>query len=253
MLAGERHKRIVDLVNTQGFVQVKELAKIFNVSEDSIRKDLKILENKQLITRIHGGATTTRQNVHAYNVADRRNTNTEGKDIIAKKAITLIHNMDVVYLDISTSSLALARLIVKERLEITVLTNMIDIMNLLKDDPYVSLIFIGGHLNHGTDGFVGSATIEMLRDFKYDLAFLGVVGVNMESNTVMTYDIDDGLTKKQIMRNAQASYMLCEHEKCSREGHYIYAALDDFRGFITDTILNDNEEKILISKDVEIL
>jgi DeoR family glycerol-3-phosphate regulon repressor len=253
MLAGERHKRIVELVNTEGFVQVKELAKMFSVTEDSIRKDLKILENKHLLTRIHGGATTIRQNVHAYNVEERKNTNPEGKDIIAKKAMTLMKNRDVIYLDISTSSLAIAKQIIKEHLEITVLTNMIDIMMLLKDDPYVNLIFIGGRLNHGADGFVGSATIEMLRDFKYDLAFLGVVGVNMESNIVMTYDIDDGLTKKQIMRNARASYMLCEHEKCSREGHYIYATLDDFRGFITDAMLNDNEEKILISKDVEIL
>ncbi len=253
MLAGERHRKIVERVNSEGIVIVKDLAKAYGVTEDCIRKDLKILENKGLLTRIHGGATTNRENVHAYHAKDRREVHVEEKERIAAKAMTLLHDDLMIFLDISTSSYAIAQRIVQQHLRLTIVTNMVAILELLKDVPFVTLIFIGGMINHTNDGFTGSLTIDTLKKYRFDLAFVGVVGVDIANNQVMTYDMDDGLTKKQIMLSSAASYMLCEHEKFHQAGHFIYATIDDFTGLITDTLLSSQVEKALIAKDIDLV
>lgn len=253
MLQGERHRKIIERVNNEGIVTVKDLAHTYGVSEDCIRKDLKILENKSLLTRIHGGATTNRENVHAYKVVDRQDIHVEEKEKIAHKALRLLHDDMMLFLDISTSSYAIASEIVKEHLHLTIVTNMIAIMELVKDVPAITLIFIGGKMNHSHDGFVGTLTIDSLKNYRFDLAFVGVVGVDIGKNQVMTYDMDDGLTKKQIMLSSATSYMLCEHEKFHQAGHFIYATLDDFNGLITDQLLKESMEKALIAKDLDII
>lgn len=252
MLPSERHRRIVEKVNADGVVTVRQLADEFQVTQDCIRKDLRILSDKQLLTRIHGGASTRRENIHAYTVRERKDMHVEEKERIVKKAVSIIPDQAVVFLDISTISLLLATEIVKADMNVTVVTNMFDILSLCRRAGFKHLIFIGGELNPNKDGFIGSLSIDMISNFKFDLAFLGVVGINIGQNAVTTYDVNDGLTKKAVMAHARKSYMLCEEEKFHQEGHYSYAAIDDFTGVISDH-LKSSQEKALIAKDLEVI
>ena len=113
---------------TEGSVLVKELSELFDVTEDSIRKDLSLLEKKGLLKKTYGGAVKNRVNTHELYVSQRKGKNVEEKKEIARKAFELIEEGDVIFLDISTINIELIKLIVEANLKITVVTNMIDVM-----------------------------------------------------------------------------------------------------------------------------
>ncbi len=231
MFVQERHNQILKQLNQKGSVKVKELSHQYQVSEDCIRKDLSVLEKKGLLKKTYGGAVQVRLNPHLYKSEDRKKTPNDERVVIAKKALDLIQDGDVLFLDMSLSNVELAKMLTDSYLKITVITNMIDILNILRHSQ-VSVIFIGGQLNHEKDGFWGSLSIQMMDSFQIDKAFLGVVGVDMFTQHLSTYHIDDGMMKSKVIKQSQYSYILCEQRKFQEDGHYIYASLDDIQGII---------------------
>ncbi len=235
MFAEERQSMIVSLVNKNGSIRVKDLSEQFHVTEDSIRKDLTLLEKRGLLKKTYGGAVKKRINVHDLDVSQRKDKNIESKRQIAEKAIRLIKDGDMVFLDISTANLELAKLIAKSSLNITVVTNMVDVMLEFLGASAAQLIFIGGTFDRGHDGFVGSQTIERIVNYRFDLAFVGVVGVDLFNNEVSTYMVEDGLTKKAVLDNSKKSYIMLETRKFNTDGTFKYAKLDDFTGAVLET------------------
>lgn len=234
MLAKERHDAIVDQVNREGSVRVKELSEQYDVTEDSIRKDLTLLEKKGLLKKTYGGAMKIRVNVHDHYVSQRKGKNLPDKQAIARKALSLIQEGDVIFLDISTVNLELARILIKEDLPVTVVTNMIDIMLAFTVPCRIKLIFLGGTFSEGKDGFVGALTNEEIKKFHFDKAFLGVVGVDLPENSVATYTAEDATTKSAVLQSSSKAYMMLESRKLNANGNYIYASADEFAGVIME-------------------
>ncbi len=252
MLARERHNKIIEMVNAKGSVLVKELSEQFDVTEDSIRKDLSLLDKKGLLKKIYGGAVKNRVNIHELYVSQRKGKNVEEKKTIARKAFEMLEEGDVIFLDISTINIELIKLIIEANLRITVVTNMIDVMLSFTAPANTNLIFIGGKLNHGRDGFVGSYTNKQVAQFNFDKAFMGVVGVDLKRNQVYTYATDDAFTKKTIIDSSNTSYMIMENRKFSEEGNYKYAKVNDFTGVILDEKISDDIMEQLERYDLEI-
>lgn len=253
MLQQERHNQILARLNLEGQVRVKDLSKDFNVTEDCIRKDLNILEKANKLKRIHGGATCMRSNLHTVNVSQRRDVRVEEKKAIALKAIELIKPGMMIFLDISTVTLEIAKLIYQRNLKITVVTNMIDIMGIFTRDCNTNLIFIGGELNRARDGFIGAITIEQIKKYKFDLSFLGVVGIDVFNNKVATYDINDGLTKKEVLNASRKCYMAGETIKFELDGNYLFGDISDFSGYICEGGLDSRIENKLKDIGIEII
>lgn len=109
-----------------------------------------------LLKRIHGGAIQVRENLHTINVNDSLKIHSPEKRIIAKKAVELIEPGTMVFLGISTINLEIAKLIYQKNLNITLVTNMIDIMKLFTNESSTRLVFLGGSFNRARDGFLGS-------------------------------------------------------------------------------------------------
>ena len=179
--------------------------------------------------------------------------NVEEKKKIAKKAFELIEEGDFIFLDISTINIELIKLIVEANLNVTVATNMIDVMLGFTASLDTNLIFVGGKLNRGRDGFIGSYTNKQIGEFSFDKAFMGVVGVDIKRNKVYTYTTDDALTKKVIMENSEKCYMLMESTKFAREGNYRYSSIDEFEGIILDEEPSEEVQKHLSDKKVTVL
>lgn len=148
MLARERQNTIVEIVNREGSVRVKNLSKKFGVTEDSIRKDLAHLEKDGMLKKTYGGAVRVRTNSHNRYVSQRIGKNVEEKRVIAKRAYEIIQDGDVIFLDISTINIELVKLIVEADRPVTVVTNMIDaiLIMLHEKDTKTKLIFLGGKL-----------------------------------------------------------------------------------------------------------
>ena len=231
----ERQEAILNLLSRDGKVRVKDLSEMFKVTEDCIRKDLGALEKQGKLKRTYGGAVVRRENLHMLEVSKHRNTDVEAKRRIAQAAVKLIHEKDMVFLDISTSNLAIAELLVKTDREMTVVTNMIDILVVLARNPKIRLVFAGGKINKSRDGFWGGMTLDFISRLKPDIAFVGAVGVDVKENSVSTYDIEDGINKAAIVRVSKRAYVVAEARKLSSDGNYNYTSLDTLSGLITDS------------------
>lgn len=253
MLARERQNKIVEMVNKNGSVLVKELSELFNVTEDSIRKDLSLLQKKGLLKKTYGGAVRNRVNTHELYVSQRKGKNIKEKHEVAKHAFELINEGDVIFLDISTSNIQLIKMIIEADLKITVVTNMIDVMLSFVAPSDTNFVFVGGKLNRGRDGFIGAYTNKQIEEFNFDKAFMGAVGVDADNDKVYTYATDDALTKKAIMDSSTKSYAVIEKEKFSRLGNYKYANISDFTGLVTNVAPEQEVAEKLKKYDVELI
>ena len=173
MLPEERQNMIVQLVNEHGAVSVKELSARFAVTDDSIRKDLALLQKNGRLKKTYGGALRITPDEDHF-VSQRKPKYRAEKQRIAKKALKLLHDGETIFLDISTTNIELAKLLKTSGLALTVVTNMVDVMTTMAGDAYHRLIFIGGTFSEGCDGFVGALTNRELARYHFDKAFLGV-------------------------------------------------------------------------------
>ncbi|GHV80727.1 DeoR family transcriptional regulator [Spirochaetia bacterium] len=253
MFADERRDMIVKMVEQDGRAEVKELSRHFAVTEDSIRKDLAILEKAGRIERAHGGAVRKRVNPRALYVAQRADKNREAKQAIARKALSLIHPGDTIFLDISTSNSELAALIIESDMNLRVVTNMSDIMLRFTAPCAAELVFLGGAFNPEKDGFTGPMTIGAIQNFHFDTAFIGVCGVDPFLNSVETYQINDGMTKKAVLAQSRNKYLMLESRKFNEEAPFKYAKLEDFTGIILENPLSPKILESLSQYNLDIL
>ena len=133
MKVNERQQDIMKRISRQGSVLVKELALIYRVTEDLVRKDLKKLEEHGLLDRVYGGAERKTNKFEASGIHYRLQLDGPEKKIIAEQAMTLIANGDYIFLDTSSTSAQIASLLVDSQKEVTVITDMLVIMQLLAD------------------------------------------------------------------------------------------------------------------------
>ncbi|QWU13797.1 transcriptional regulator, DeoR family [Paenibacillus sophorae] len=252
MLVEERHQSIINQLNTEGSVKVKDLSVFFKVTEDCIRKDLAHLEKQNLLKRTYGGAVLPRQNIHSFEVVKRKVSNIEAKEAIARKALGLINQGDTVFLDISTANIELAKLILQSGKRVTVVTNMIEVIQIYSAASAGSLISVGGTLNPYGDGFEGSFCIDNISRFKFDLSFLGAVGIDVFENSVSTYDVADGLTKSAVIKSSRKAYLITASDKFNQDGSFRYSGIGDLTGIVTDKQPNPKIVQALSEYNVEL-
>ena len=250
MFTEERQSAILLCLQDKGKVKVKNLSEKFQVSEDCIRKDLKTLENAGKLKRTYGGAIMSQDYPLQRNVIDRRNYHLDKKKIIAEKAMGLIKDNETIFIDISTTNIELAKLIAASRRRMVVVSNMIDILQILVQNPNVTVIGTGGTMYQGVNGFMGAATIEVLKQYSFDRAFLGSCGVDMVDLTVTTLGVEDGLTKKAVIQSSRHKYAVMEREKFYFNESYKFTQLDALDGIITDEFPDGSVQDMLDSLGV---
>ena len=146
MLPEERQNMIVQLVNEHGAVSVKELSARFAVTDDSIRKDLTLLQRNGRLKKTYGGALKIEPDDDHF-VSQRKPKYRPAKQKIAKKVLKLLKDGDTIFLDISTTNIEVAKLLKTSGLSLTVVTNMVDVMLAMAGDDHSRLIFAGGKLS----------------------------------------------------------------------------------------------------------
>ena len=233
MFLQERYTKIIEQVNLNGRVTVKDLSVQFGVSEDCIRKDLRELENRNELKRVYGGAIVNRNHSDIKTVDERKNINIEIKKKIVENALQLIEEGDIIFLDTSTINLEISKEIKKRCMKITVVTNMIEIVLELKKCIATRVITVGGQFNVEVGAVVGAAADRYIKQFTYDKSFIGVCGINKESGYVSTINIEDGNTKKTIIECSNKSYLVMEDEKYNYDEFYKFASIDEIEGIIT--------------------
>ena len=232
MFAKERLEEIAGTIEKEQRVTVKELAEKYQVTEDSIRKDLTVLEKQGRLQKVYGGAVSVRRNPGLYSSSQRINDHEEERQELAEQMFSLLKPGMTVFLDVSVTNILLAEKIRDSGMELTAVTNMIAVMNVLATAERVKLILLGGRINKERDAFWSSAAAEAAGRYRYDLAFLGTVGVNSKTGELSTYQEEDGILKHIVIERAKQSWIIAEEHKFQEEGDYRYGDLDEVSGLI---------------------
>lgn len=255
MFVEERHQKILHLLQENEKVKVKELSKRFEVTEDCIRKDLASMEAKDLLKRTYGGAVLpdTMHPGHTNFVSTRKDKNIKEKQQIAKKAVELIRNGDMIFLDTSTTNIELAKEIIKRELQITVVSCMLDIAELFTTTKNVNFILLGGQFNRSQNGFLGELTRQMMENFRFDICFMGVVGADLFNNVITTYVPEDGIMKRDAVQKSSQCYLVMESNKFDFKANYVYATFNDIEGVICERELSEEIKKKLEEYQTKII
>jgi len=252
VLAIERRQKIMAMLNENKSVLVPELAKLFNVTEETIRRDLEKLEKEGLLKRTYGGAVL----VENYNVdipfEFRNVTNIEGKKQIALSLIKYIEDGDTLVMDSSTSALQVAKLL-KTKKKITVITNSEQIINELKVfEDTIKVISTGGTLRNKSLSLVGPIAEQTLRSLNANKAIISCKGFDIEKGFTESNELE-AQVKKLMIEIADKVYMIVDHTKMNKTALVNIATLDDVDFIFTDKILPPSQENAIKEKNVEIV
>lgn len=159
----------------------------------------------------------------------------------------------MVFLDTSTTNIELAEEIIKAGLEITVVSCMMDIAEIFQTTKNVKFFLLGGEFNRSQNGFLGSLTLQMMENFRFDIAFMGVVGADPEKNVIMTYVPEDGLMKRHAVERSSKVYLMMESKKFGFQANYVYAGFEDISGVICEKQPDESTRERLELRETEII
>ena len=214
-------------------VNVLELSRQFHVSEVTIRKDLKHFEKKNILIRSRGGAMKQSLVNIDLSIYDRRRQNIKLKEAIGAAAAHQIINGETILLDTGTTIMELVKHLPK-KIEITVITNSVDITFRLSDYPHIRVIMPGGILRRNSLALVGEQAAESLRKFYCDKYFLSADGVDIEKG-MMTTNIEEASLARINIKNSKKVYALIDSSKFLSKGITAIAPLADVDTLITDS------------------
>lgn len=237
MLAITRHQLILDLLQTQGSVQVSELSERFEVTSKTIREDLEKLEEKGLLRRIHGGAISHIDQADSMLPLQIPNTkHSKEKEAIAIHTLRYIQEHDVIALDAGSTTLEIAKRL--PNMPLTVLTNDLLIIRELMLKDQIRLVVPGGYRHHNV--LVGNDALGWLTRLNVQKLFLSATGVHDKFGlSVFTSELMD--LKKAYISEAKEIYGVADHSKFDRAALLTFAALQDLHVLITDDGLEDEQ------------
>lgn len=230
MIKAERLRLITDHIQKKQSVHLNELSHLLNVSEDTVRRDIKELSDQGLLRAVRGGAVAHSPIPQHYR--EREHYNVQNKEIIAQKAVQFVKDGQVVVFDGGTSALAVAASIPKD-IRFTAVTNSFPVASVLEDHPGADVIFAGGRLNKQSFSTLGYETVETFRSIRADICFLGICSIDI-STGVTVRDYEDGQVKKVITETSQQVIALFTQEKIGTAEPYYICAANSIHTMVTD-------------------
>ncbi|WP_011609295.1 DeoR/GlpR family DNA-binding transcription regulator [Histophilus somni] len=254
----ERRHQIIELLKENGIVSVNDLAKRFNVSEVSVRTDLRMLEEQGILTRFHGGAAFSNSNEKPYekkernesketSLEERHGLSHDPKSHIARIAAQLVKEGDTVILDSGSTTLMIAYELLKIK-NITVITNNLPAAVVLSDSPDITLVICGGTLRHKTRSMHGTITENSLQGIRADIMFVGADGVDAKIGLTT---FNEGYNISSIMADISAKVVaVVDATKFNRNGFNLVLPMQKLDLVITDNSLTKEKQLELISVGV---
>ncbi|MDP9552116.1 UNVERIFIED_ORG: DeoR/GlpR family transcriptional regulator of sugar metabolism [Enterobacter mori] len=235
MLTSQRKKLILEKLGAEGQVQSKALSMLFDVSEDTIRRDLRELAAEGRLQRVHGGALPSSSAIAPF--AERQSVKMDAKKRVARKGAQLISSGQVVIVDGGTTTSELITFFPPD-LRITVVTHSPSIALGLVDHPSIEVILIGGRLYKHSIVAVGAAAIEGIENIHADLFFMGVTGIHPEAG-LTTGDFEEACIKRAFSGRAAETVVLASPEKVNTASSFVIGDVSS----VNTIIVEDNTDK----------
>lgn len=232
----QRQQRILELLQRDGYVRVPALSRLFEVAEITIRRDLSLMEARELLERTHGGAISVKHIHHEVNYSSRSDLALESKDRIARRAAALIEEGDTVFINGGSTTFHLFRYI--KAANVKIVTINAGVLGQL-DNPGVDLILAGGHFYPESNAFYGGFTNEILNQIIANKAILGVHGISRRYGltTPMSYAAET--SRIMIERTRGSVIVTADHRKLGLVSDFVTAPAEKIDTLITDFFPDD--------------
>lgn len=250
MIAGERRALIITKIESNGLVDINELALELKVSEITIRRDLVALEKEGLLRRVHGGAVNSRGRSYEPPLSLRSEQNRKAKQMIAQRAAELIDEGDCVAIDVGSTTSEVARHLVN-RHNLTIITPSLSIACLLANQIGIRLILPGGIVRQGEASMIGEIAQKTFESFYVDKLILGVGGIDINAG-LTEYNWDDAMVKKAMIKSAKRILVVADASKFNTVAFASVAKLSEIHQLITDQPPPENLMMSLHNLGVEI-
>lgn len=231
-----RQSDILDLARAEGRVVVENLANHFGVTLQTIRRDLGELADEGRLERVHGGAVL-KAGVANIGYAERRSMNAAAKTAIARTCAAAIPDNSSLFMNIGTTTEAVARALLGHR-NLTVVTNNINIANILATSDSCDVIVAGGMLRRSDGGLVGDLTSESIQAFKVDFAIIGASALD-EDGDLLDFDGQEVRVSRTMLRQSRQAFLVADHSKLGRAAPVRIASLGELSAIFTDRPLPD--------------
>lgn len=251
MLPNQRRDKILELLQEDGSAKVLDLAKLFKVTEVTIRQDLEKLENEDLIIREHGGAylKNVKDQVGTFSLAHQENL--DKKELIAAKCLDFIESGDTIILDSGSTTTEIAKKL-KGFKNLTVITNALNIALMLGVEPGIEVIVTGGEFKPPTLSLTGQKAADFFKGLNVQKLFLATAGISLKAG--LTYpSISDLVVKKAMIEAAETTYLVADSTKMSRAAFASLGALSLIDYIITDSGIDKKHQQVFKDNEIELI
>jgi DeoR family glycerol-3-phosphate regulon repressor len=245
----KRHQEILDLIGESGFASIQALADHFEVTPQTIRRDLNIMSQNGMVLRFHGGAglTVSTENV---DYANRKVLCLAEKRRIAAMTASHIPSRASLFINIGTTTEEVAKnLINHERLR--VITNNLNVAKLLADYGNVEVIVAGGLVRQRDCGIVGESASDFIRQFKVDYGIIGISGIDLDG-TLLDFDYREVRAARAIIENSRKVFLVADHTKVGRNAMVRLGSIEEIDALFTDSTPPSELVEVLNRAEVEL-
>lgn len=246
----DRQQEIMSIAMAEGAVGVDELAARFQVTPQTIRRDLNFLCDRGMLARNHGGARRINSVTNA-GYADRSTSGLDEKRRIGQAAAALISPNTSVIINIGTTTEEVARAIYDHR-DLVVITNNINVVNILSGSPAKELLLAGGVVRQSDGGVVGDAAVDFIKQFRADFAVIGASAVE-EDGSVLDYDYREVSVARAIIEHARKVMLVFDHTKFERRATVRICDVDQVDLVVTDREPSERFRRRCETAGVEII
>ncbi|KGA98386.1 transcriptional regulator [Alkalihalobacillus alcalophilus ATCC 27647 = CGMCC 1.3604] len=252
MFMHERRSKILDYLNKEQRVTVKELAKRLSVSEATLRTDFSDMEKEGLLKRTHGGAIIGQFDEKQFSFSNREKKNKEEKSLISIKAEKLISANQCILLDASSTALELAKRLKENPKRLTIVTNGIYTALELRDVPEFTVILIGGVIRTGSGSLESTIDAGLLSKINIDLMFTSASGFDFEKG-LTDFNVYEVELKKEMVKASSKVIALLDYSKFGKSSLVTFATVDEISTIITDGQLSNEYIQLMEKSDIKLL
>lgn len=238
-----RHQKILEKLKKEKYVEVQDLCEILDVSAVTIRKDLRVLEQKGLLFRTHGGASLENPYTAEKPVDEKEKLFAEEKSKIAEAAAKLVQQNDSIIIGSGTTVQNLAKSITPQE-KLSVITSSLYVALELCKYPEIEIVQLGGQLRHSSASVTGHYAGELLRNITCNQLFLGVDGIDFQHGCTTT-SLDEAIINKAMIGSAQRLIILADSTKFGKRSLGKICELDQVNEIITDKNISSKNLKRL--------
>lgn len=245
----KRQASILDMVEKFGFVATDAMVTEFDVTPQTIRRDLNELSENGLLTRFHGGAGQVKGAENPPYMA-RLQTGVEAKQKIASATAALIPSGASLFMNTGTTIEAIAEALLQHQ-NLHVLTNNLHVAQILRRNESFQILVSCGEVRHHDGGIVGSTSEDYIANFRMDIGIVGISGIDDEG-TLLEYSPHEVKTARTILKNSQRAIMVADRHKFGRHAMNTVGHMRDVDVIVTDSALSPHFYQICENEQVEV-